>query len=137
MSMIAIGKYSRVDVENIEEMLTALEVNYFFQTIATTCSPEMTVTEEDGTWIFKTTTIYSEFEMSFRANEPFDFTTPDGRDVTCIAAIEDDKFIFIQTAKNEGEKSTKIIKEFNISGCIVTIELIGEDIKCSETYQRI
>ena len=137
MSMIAIGKYSRVQVENIEEMLTALEVNYFFQTIATTCSPEMTITEEEGTWTFKTSTIYSEFEMIFRDDEPFDFTTPDGRDVTCIAAIEDNKFTFIQTAKNEGEKSTKIIKEFNTSGCIVTIELIGEDVTCFETYQRI
>ena len=137
MSMIAIGKYSRVQVENIEEMLTALEVNYFFQTIATTCCPEMTITEEEGTWTFKTSTIYSEFEMIFRDDEPFDFITPDGRDVTCIAAIEDNKFTFIQTAKNEGEKSTKILKEFNTSGCIVTIELIGEDVTCFETYQRI
>ena len=137
MSMIAIGKYSRVEVENIEEMLSALEVNYFFQTIATTCSPEMTITEEEGTWTFKTSTIYKEFEMVFRDDEPFDFTTPDGRDVTCIAAIEDNKFTFIQTAKNDGEKSTKVIKEFNTLGCIVTIQLIGEDVTCVETYQRI
>ena len=134
---MAKGKYTRVEAENIEGMLTALEVNYFFQMVATTCNPEMTVSEEDGTWTFKTYTIYSEFEMSFKAGEAFDVTTPDGREVTCMATVEDDKFIILQEAKHESEKSTKLIKEFNPSGCIITIELIGEDVSCVETYQRV
>ena len=137
MSLIAKGKYNRIEVENIEEMLTALDVNYFFQMVATTCDPQMTVTEEEGIWTFKTSTIYSEFEMSFKAGEPFDITTPDGREVTCITTIEDNKFTFDQTAKNEQEKSTRVIKEFNSSGCIITIELIGEGVSCVETYQRL
>ena len=93
MSDIAKGNYTRVEVKNLEEMLTALELNYFLQMVATTCDPDMTVTEDDEIWTFKFSTIYSEFEMTFSVGKPFDITTPDGREVTCTATLEDYKFL--------------------------------------------
>ena len=40
--------------------------------------------------------------------EPFDETTPDGREVTAVCTLEDGKIISVQKAKKEGQKSTKV-----------------------------
>ena len=135
---IAIGTYRRVSVENEEEMMEALNVNYFFRMAAAASNPEMTITKENEAWTFKTSTIYSDFEMTFEIGKAFDETTPDGREVTCIASVEGNKFIIIQNAKHEDEKSTKLIREFTDEGCTMTIELLAdEDVVCIQRFERI
>ena len=46
-------------------------------------------------------------ELKFKLGEEFEETTPDGRAVSAIVTKEGDSFISVQTAKKEGEKSTK------------------------------
>ena len=45
--------------------------------------------------------------FSVQLNEPFDESTPDGREVTTVVTFENSRFITVQTAKNKEEKSTK------------------------------
>ena len=44
--------------------------------------------------------------------EPFDETTPDGREVTAVCTLEDGKIISVQKAKKDGDKSTKVNHHF-------------------------
>ena len=40
--------------------------------------------------------------------EPFDETTPDGREVTAVCSLEGGKIVSVQKAKKEGQKSTRV-----------------------------
>merc|ERR1711915_687375 len=103
---IAKGKYERTDAKNYDELLKALDVNFLLRKAATASTPVMEVTEEGGEWTIKTS-----MELKFKVGEKFDETTPDGRQVDSIVTVEGNKFICVQTAKKEGEKSTKSIRE--------------------------
>ena len=46
--------------------------------------------------------------MLNQLGEPFDETTPDGREVTAVCTLEDGKIISVQKAKKDGDKSTKV-----------------------------
>ena len=45
----------------------------------------------------------------YQLGEPFDETTPDGREVSAVCTLEGGKIISVQKAKKDGEKSTKVI----------------------------
>ena len=95
------------------------------------------VTEEGGAWTIKTSTTLKTIELKFKVGEKFDETTPDGRKVDSIVTVEGNKFICVQTAKKEGDKSTKSIREFTNDGCTYTIELLGTDIVATQIFKRV
>lgn len=75
--------------------------------------------------------------LDFKVGVEFDETSPDGREVRAIVNKEGDSFISIQTAKKEGVKSTKIIREFKGDEVIVTSTVIGnDDLVCLQTFKR-
>ena len=95
------------------------------------------VTEADGQWTIKTSTIMKSMELSFKVGEQFSETTPDGREVDSIVTVDGNKFVCVQTAKKEGEKSTKSIRDFNDEGCVLTMEVTGTDVVCVQTFKRL
>ena len=76
-------------------------------------------------------------KLKFKLDVEFEEKSPDGRDVRCIVTQEGNKFISIQTAKKEGEKSTKSIRDFNDEGCVLTMEVTGTDVVCVQTFKRL
>merc|ERR1719362_1956186 len=74
-------------------------------------------------------------ELKFKLGEEFDEKSPDGRDVKAIVTQEGDKFISVQTAKKEGEKSTEIIREFKGDEMIATSKCIGSDLVCTQVQE--
>merc|ERR1711942_259499 len=125
---IAKGKFERTSADKYDELLKALDVNFMLRKAATASTPVMEVTEKGGEWSIKTSTILKAMELKFKVGEKFDETTPDGRKVDSIVTVEGNKFICVQTAKKEGQKSTRSIREFNEDGCTLTIEVTGTDV---------
>jgi hypothetical protein len=134
---IAKGKFERTNAENYDEFLKALDVNFLLRKAATASTPTMEVTEADGQWTIKTSTIMKSMELSFKVGEQFSETTPDGREVDSIVTVDGNKFVCVQTAKKEGEKSTKSIRDFNDEGCVLTMEVTGTDVVCVQTFKRL
>ena len=85
---------------------------------------------------FKTSTMLKSMELKFKLGEEFDEKSPDGRDVKAIVTQEGDKFISVQTAKKEGEKSTEIIREFKGDEMIATSKCIGSDLVCTQVFKK-
>ena len=111
-----------------------LDVNFLLRKAATVSTPVCEIYEEDGGWMIKTSTTLKTMELKFKVSmiqikseisikakllvtnssyfeqlgEPFDETTPDGREVTAVCTLEDGKIISVQKAKKEGQKSTKV-----------------------------
>jgi hypothetical protein len=52
-------------------------------------------------------------------------------------SISGNKLISVQTAKKDGDKSTKVTREFNEDEVIQTMEIIGEDVTCTQVFKRI
>jgi cellular retinoic acid-binding protein 2 len=134
---IAKGKYERTSAENYDEFLKALDVNFLLRKAATASTPQMEVTEDGGQWTIKTSTVLKSMELKFKVGENFDETTPDGRSVDSIVTVDGNKFICVQTAKKEGEKSTKSIREFTDEGCTLTMEVTGTDVVCVQGFKRL
>ncbi len=95
------------------------------------------MTEDDGNWTIKTSTTLKTMELKFRLNEEFDESTPDGREVKAIVTQEGNKFISTQTAKKEGVKSTKTVREFLDDKVVQTMEITGTDIVCTQEFKRL
>ena len=96
----------------------------------------MTYDTDSETWLFKTSTILKSMELKFKLGEEFDEKSPDGREVRAIVTKEGDSFISIQTAKKEGEKSTKITRQFDGDGMVCTSQVIGSDLVCTQTFKK-
>merc|ERR1712008_234315 len=107
------GTYTRTSVDNYEEMLKVLEVNFLLRKAATVSTPVMEVSEEGGAWTIKTSTTLKTMELKFKLGEQFDETTPDGREVTAVVNLDGGKIVTVQKAKKDGEKSTKSVREMN------------------------
>ena len=95
------------------------------------------VTEEGGEWTIKTSTVLKSMELKFKVGEKFEETTPDGRNVDSIVTVDGNKFICVQTAKKDGEKSTKSTREFTEEGCTYTIEVTGTDVVSKQVFKRL
>eukprot|EP00095_Tigriopus_kingsejongensis_P006682 maker-scaffold25_size650667-snap-gene-0.20 protein:Tk06682 transcript:maker-scaffold25_size650667-snap-gene-0.20-mRNA-1 annotation:"cellular retinoic acid-binding protein 2" len=131
------GKYQRTSSDNYEEFLKALEVSYLLRKAATVSTPTLEVSEADGVWTFKTSTTLKSMELKFKLGEEFDETTPDGREVKAVVVQEGNSFISTQTAKKDGQKSTKSVREFKGDEVIQTMEVLGTDIVCTQTFKRV
>ena len=95
------------------------------------------MSEAGGVWTIKTSTTLKTMELKFEVGKEFEETTPDGREVKAVVTQEGNKFISIQTAKKEGEKSTKVVREFTDNEVIQTMEVIGTDVVCVQKFKRI
>merc|ERR1712121_368064 len=130
------GTYERVSVENYEDFLKELDVTWLLRKAATASTPVMTVSEADGTWTFKTSTMVKSMELKFKIGEEFEETTPDGREVKAIVTRPGNNFISVQTAKKEGEKSTKVTREFTATGCNQVMEVVGTAVVCTQVFNK-
>ena len=137
MVAVAKGKYERVSAEKYDEFLKALDVNFLLRKAATASTPSMEVTEDGGVWTIKTATTLKSMELKFKVDEPFEETTADGREVSALVKLDGNKFICEQTAKKEGQKSTKTVREFTEEGCTVTMEIPGTSVVCVQKFKRV
>ena len=91
---------------------------------------------DSQTWNFKTSTMLKSMELKFKLGEEFDEKSPDGRDVKAVVTLEGDSFVSTQTAKKDGEKSTKVTREFKGDEVIQTSQCIGSDLVCTQIFKK-
>ena len=75
-------------------------------------------------------------ELKFKLGEEFEETSPDGRQVKSIVTLNGDTFESIQTAIKEGEKSTKVTREFKGDEVICKFQVIGSDLICTQVFKK-
>ena len=122
---------------NYEGFLRELEVKFWKRKAAAFFTQTLKVSKDDEVWTFRYSTKFQTTELKFQAGMGFEETTPDGRKVTTTTTWgENNKFISIQTAKKEDEKSTKVIIEFNDSCIIQTTEIIGSDVVLVQNFKK-
>merc|ERR1712055_760013 len=132
------GKWERTSADQYEEFLKALDVSFMLRKAATVSTPVMEVSEEGGVWSILTSTTLKSMELKFKIGEEFDENTPDGREVTAIVTLEGNSFVSVQKAKKDGQKSTKVIREFVGDECISTSTVDGvADLVCVQKFKRI
>merc|ERR1712039_225440 len=59
------------------------------------------------------------------------------REVKSVVKMEGNKLVTVQTAKKDGEKSTKSVREFNGDELVYTMEIVGGDITCVQKFKRM
>ena len=132
------GTYERTAADKCDEFLVA----YMLQRQPRqrhASAPAMIVSPpvmEKGEWTIETSDRLTWMKLKFKLGEEFEEKTPDGREVKAVVTQEGDKLITVQTAKKEGQKSTKMTREFFDDKCVVTIEITGSDVVCTQTFTR-
>jgi len=131
------GKYERTSAENYEELLKVLDVNFLLRKAATVSNPVVEITEEGGEWTIKQSTTLKTVTLKFKLGEKFDETTPDGREVSSVVTFDDGKLVTVQTAKKEGVKSTKSIRELVEDELVYTVSVDGSDVVSIQKFKRV
>ena len=54
-----------------------------------------------------------------------------------VNKMEGNKLVTVQTAKKEGVKSTKTVREFKGDELIQTMEIVGSDVTCVQRFKRV
>ena len=75
-------------------------------------------------------------ELKFKLDEEFEEATPDGRTVKAKVTLEGDKFLSVQNAIKDGEKSTEVTREFKGDEVIQISKVIGSDLVCTQVFKR-
>merc|ERR1712128_259120 len=132
------GKYERTSADKYEELLKELDVNFLLRKAATVSTPVMEVSEDAGERTIKTSTTLKNMELKFKLGEPFDETTPDGREVVATVTCEDGKIVIVQKAKKDGQKSTRSVREMNGGDEMVyPMTVDGCDLVCVQKFKRV
>merc|ERR1712106_77382 len=132
------GKYERTSADNYDELLKELDVNFLLRKAATVSTPVMEVSEDGGEWTIKTSTPLKNMELKFKVGEPFDESTPDGREVVATVTCEDGKIVSVRKAKKEGQNSTRSVREMNGGDELVyTMTVDGCDLVCVQKFKRV
>lgn len=95
------------------------------------------MSEENGTWTIKTSTTLKSMALTFKLDEEFEETTPDGRKVSAIVKQDGNKFISVQTAKDPAQKSTEVVREFLEDKVVQTMKILNSDIVCVQEFKRL
>ena len=134
------GKYKRISTENYKEMLQEFDINFLFIKAATSSSapvPVIEISEENGQWTIKTSSALKSFSRTFKLGEPFNETTPDGREVTSVILLEEGKLVSVQKAKKPGVKSTRSVREIEGDEMTYTITVEGTNTVCVQKFVRV
>ena len=94
---------------NMKSFLEALSVSVVRQNLAVVSTVTMEVSKEYNTWAIKASPTIKSITIKFKLGEPFGETSPDTRHVSSTVTQEGNKFVYIQTPKQEGQKSTKSV----------------------------
>ena len=63
------GKYERISVENMDEFLQEMGVNFLLRKAATASTPLVEISESDGVWFIKTSTTLRSHIVRFKVSE--------------------------------------------------------------------
>ena len=95
------------------------------------------VSEKGGIWTIKTWPLLKTIEPKFKLEEEFDEITPDGRVVKAVVKMQGNKLVSVQTAKKDGEKSTKTVREFNGDEVVQTMHIVDSNVSCVLKFKRM
>jgi fatty acid-binding protein 7 len=112
--------------------MKALGVGLVSRKMASSTTPVIEITVENGECTIKTNTSIRSSEIKFRLGEEFDETTFDGRKSKSLITIDGDKMLHIQ--RSDG-KEYKITREIN--GNELKAVLYAKDVVCTRLYERV
>ncbi|CAB4068745.1 unnamed protein product [Lepeophtheirus salmonis] len=89
-------------------------------------TPSFEVSKEGKVSSFKTSTVAKSMELKFKVGKEFEETTSDGRTVDTLVTMDGPTtFVPEQTAKNDGQKSTKTVRDIKDGKCTQVTEVVG------------
>ena len=133
-----LGKFERYSTDKYEEYLDALDVNIVKRKAMTASNPTIENKKSGDNWTVIMSTALKNWEATFQLGKEFNEMTPDGREVTSCFNLEgNDKFVINQRARKQGEKNTKIIRQYTGDEVIETNTIEGMDLVCKNRFKRV
>jgi len=137
MAPSIVGKYSMVSSENFDEYMKGVGVGLVMRKMANAASPDVEISEAEGTYTLKTITTFKTTEIKFKLGEEFEETTADGRTVKSTMTLDDKTNTLTHAQvgnKEKKEKDSTIIRKFTEEG--FDMECKVDDIVAKRVYKR-
>ncbi|XP_018016451.1 sodium/calcium exchanger regulatory protein 1 [Hyalella azteca] len=135
MAAKIVGKYKMESSEGFDEFMKALGVGLVMRKMASTATPSLEISENEGTYTMKTVTTFKTTEISFKLGEPFTETTADGRVVQSTITLDGNTMTHKQVGdKEKNEKDSILTRVFNDTG--IDMECKVDDVVCKRIYKR-
>ncbi|CAD6195066.1 unnamed protein product [Caenorhabditis auriculariae] len=100
-----VGKWNFVSSDNFDAYLKEAGVGMMTRTVATKLKPTLEFKIEDGEWSMTSISTFKTHVTKWKLNQSFDDKTADGRDVSEVFTIEQNKLVQNETGKNGGKDS--------------------------------
>ncbi|ODN00478.1 Fatty acid-binding protein [Orchesella cincta] len=117
-----VGTYKLEKNEKLDEFYQELGVPWIARKLMLTSSPTMYITlDEEEQYDFKTVSFLKTTEISFKLNEPYEETMPNGEVFESLTTLEGGNK-FTTKSESEGVVAFERIYEFNDDGMVMTLK---------------
>jgi len=133
------GSYKLEKNENLDEFYASIGVPWFARKMMAASSPTMFVSNEDEHWNFKTVTFLRTIENSFKLDEEYEETLPNGKELESITSMDgENKFVTKSKSVEEGDDfSFERQYEFNDEGMVMTLKASSAEKMAKRYFKRL
>uniref|UniRef100_A0A8R1I1V2 Lipocln_cytosolic_FA-bd_dom domain-containing protein n=1 Tax=Caenorhabditis japonica TaxID=281687 RepID=A0A8R1I1V2_CAEJA len=127
------GKWNYVSAENFDEYMKEVGIGWAVRTIANKTKPTLEFTVSGDDWTMNSNSTFKNYTLKWTIGKQFDEKTADGRDVSNLFTIENDRLVQIETGKNGGKDSR--IERYIENGKLYIV-CTSSNVKCTRIYAK-
>ncbi|CAL2044344.1 unnamed protein product [Caenorhabditis brenneri] len=128
-----VGKWNFVSSEGFDEYLKEVGVGWAVRTIATKTKPTLEFTVKGDDWTMNSNSTFKNYTIKWQLGTACDEKTADGRDVSSVFSIENDRLVQVETGKGGGKDSR--IERYIENGKLVIV-CVCNGVKCTRVYEK-
>ncbi|CAB3396610.1 unnamed protein product [Caenorhabditis bovis] len=128
-----VGKWNFVSSENFDEYLKEVGVGWAVRVVATKTKPTLEFHVDGDEWTMNSQSTFKNFTTKWKIGNQYDDKTADGRDVSNLFTIENDRLVQVETGKNGGKDSR--IERYIEDGKLVIV-CTCNNVKCTRVYAK-
>jgi hypothetical protein len=135
-----VGSYKLERNENLDEFYQSIGVPWFARKMMGASSPTMFVAkDEEECWNFKTVTFMRTSENSFKLDEEYEETLPNGKLLESITTMDgENKFVTKSKSTEEGDDfNFERHYEFNDDGMVMTLQSSSAEKPAKRYFKRL
>ncbi|XP_010883779.1 myelin P2 protein [Esox lucius] len=129
-----VGTWKLINSDGFDDYMKILGVGFATRQVGNYIKPNLTFKmDNQGIINVKSESTFKTIEIQFKLDEPFEETTPDGRETMSIFTLENGKLVQKQTW---GGKETTIERQIADDGKLIAKCLMG-DVVALRTYEKV
>ncbi|XP_020851450.1 fatty acid-binding protein 5 [Phascolarctos cinereus] len=126
-----LGRWRLVESKGFDEYMKELGVGMALRKMAGMAKPDVYISENGGVVTIKTESTIKTTQISFKLDEKFDETTPDGRKTQTLCTLDNDTLIQLQEWDGKESTITRKVEDGKL-----LVDCIMNNVTCHRVYEK-